>query len=257
MITAALQLASFGFSMADAHTWVFAHLDNPALIEQVAGQYGITNGMLAEIAGNDITQQQVVQFFASQGINSASLDANETRLALAPNAMTALPSLLSLNDNEGSLATEALRAEVQAKTGKLQYWELFSPNRLAGAQDGVLSPLELGTSALGTLKATPQTIESLFYGTMIKMLGFVDGGELADIQALAAKSATEIETGDKAAVAAYELLVNTALQDAAAKPLDGQTIHGVLVDAAVDAIDLVGTIHSYMELLVPLLNFDI
>ena len=72
-MTTSEYLASLGITMQQAHDFIFAHLDDPALIYNTANQYDVTNFMLSEIVGG-VTTQQVRDFFDSHGLNSAALE---------------------------------------------------------------------------------------------------------------------------------------------------------------------------------------
>jgi hypothetical protein len=254
VITAAMQLQPYGVSLQAAHDWVFANLQDPSLILQVAAQYGVTNGMLAEIAGDGIDAQQVRDFFAGYGIDSTALDAGAMRLPALPAAIPQLAEYAAMDTASDVLAVDALREEVQSLTGKLEYWELFSPNWIFGAFDGVLTPQELGTDGVGMLQATPQALESLFYGTMIGALGAFDRDELAGISDYVSKWSEELKAGDKEVQAGYEQLVADALQTASQASISDAEIASLIVDATASAVQLVGSGAEY-ELLVPLLKF--
>ena len=72
-MTTSEYLASLGITMQQAHDFIFAHLDDAALIYNTANQYDVTNAMLGEIVGG-VTTQQVRDFFDSRGLNSAELE---------------------------------------------------------------------------------------------------------------------------------------------------------------------------------------
>ncbi|MBI5278563.1 MAG: hypothetical protein HY854_19150 [Burkholderiales bacterium] len=92
MTTAAEKLATFGFTMDEAKAWVLQNLGNPSLILTVAGNAGITNAMLGEIAGwpgTPYTAADVKGFFQAYGLNSVTLDpANGTATVQSVNSAT-------------------------------------------------------------------------------------------------------------------------------------------------------------------------
>jgi len=99
-MTTSEYLASLGITIGQARDFIFAHLDNPALIYNTAVQYDVTNLMLSEIVGG-VTTAQVRDFFDSRGFDSAALeppatpdppvydnvpDASPTLVGVAPSA---------------------------------------------------------------------------------------------------------------------------------------------------------------------------
>jgi hypothetical protein len=66
-------LAQFGITMQEAHDFVFANLEAPALILSVALQYGVTTTMLGEIAGG-YAASDVRGFFSEHGLDATPLD---------------------------------------------------------------------------------------------------------------------------------------------------------------------------------------
>ncbi|HSH89257.1 MAG TPA: hypothetical protein VK996_04690 [Ramlibacter sp.] len=73
--TAAEHLAALGVTVEQARGYVMAHAghDLEGILE-VAHSHGITNSMLAEIVGGDITGLEVAQYFAAHGLDSGKLD---------------------------------------------------------------------------------------------------------------------------------------------------------------------------------------
>lgn len=72
-MTTSEHLASLGVTVAQAREFVFAHLDDPALIYNTAVQYDVTTVMLSEIVGG-VTTAQVRDFFDSRGFDSTALE---------------------------------------------------------------------------------------------------------------------------------------------------------------------------------------
>lgn len=61
-------LASLGVTVHDAREFIVAHLDKPHKIKAAADQHGITDEMLAQIMGGEITGLQVAAFFSAHGM---------------------------------------------------------------------------------------------------------------------------------------------------------------------------------------------
>ena len=99
--------------------------------------------------------------------------------------MAQLSSLITLNQNGGVLSNESMRTEVLAALGNSQvaYDAVFDPSEFDSDGNGTFSTAELGFSHLGELPATEATLESLFYGTIIRLFSNVSNGEVEDMEA--------------------------------------------------------------------------
>jgi hypothetical protein len=67
-------LASLGVTVKDAREFVMSHLSDLGVVLGAARDHGITNEMLAQIVGGEITGLQVAQFFSAHGFDSSVLD---------------------------------------------------------------------------------------------------------------------------------------------------------------------------------------
>jgi hypothetical protein len=61
-------LASLGVTVHEAREFIVAHLDNPHKIAAAADEHGITDEMLAQIMGGEITGRDVAAFFSAHGM---------------------------------------------------------------------------------------------------------------------------------------------------------------------------------------------
>lgn len=136
-----------------------------------------------------------------------------------PEELAALVGILTLNQNGGGLSTEALRNGVIAQTGEAPYYHLFNPSSFEGADDGTWSVEDLGFSSLGALPATAATLESLFYGTMIRTIKAFDEQEIQALDDFAFNNAAALEAMDQAVVQTYVGMVLDAYADEANPPL--------------------------------------
>lgn len=151
-------------------------------------------------------------------------------------------AVISLNNNSGSLSTSALRDAVVAKVGLSNYNEAFDISEYAGASDGVLTTAELGFSQLGDLPATRETIESLYYGTIIKALKSIDMQEITDLQQFVLAHQAQIANGDSATIKAYTDLMVEVFADEANPPLmNDQMISQAIVASTQAFVEIVNT----------------
>ncbi|MDB5872452.1 MAG: Hemolysin-type calcium-binding protein [Ramlibacter sp.] len=71
---------------------------------------------------------------------------------------------------EGPLGIEALRASIIGATNELDYWKLFSVDRVAGPHDATWTTEEMGNGAYGNLPATAAVLESLVLGGAVMLM---------------------------------------------------------------------------------------
>ena len=236
-MSASTYLGNLGISVQDARTFILSNLDNPALVFNTAAQYGVTNEMLGEIVGG-YSADQVESFFNSHGFNGEQLDSAHPLLA---DDIVQLSGLFSLNNEGGMLSVAALREQVVAQTGLSNYQAAFDPNLYDGAADGVFTPTELGVSGLGTLPASIETIESLFFGTLITAFRSVDMNEAVELLYFLEANGAALDSGNLVVEAQFlGLLVNVFVDLAAPAVFSDSDIVEFAVAAGVTLVQLVG-----------------
>jgi hypothetical protein len=244
-LSASQHLSSFGITVAQAQAYIFANLNNLSAILSLADQYGVTNDMLAEIVGGGYTGDQVEAYFVSHGLDSSILDAptdpgTPQYSTVVPEDLMELSSLITLNNSTGELATGALRSEVVGRTNSTDYWALFSVGGYLGSSDGTFSTADLGFTQLGSLPATAETMESLFYGTMISTLKAIDMSEINELHQFTEANQTALANGDAAVMAAYIDLIVSVFSDPATDPvLSDAMVNDVVVEATVGLVGMV------------------
>ena len=226
-------LANFGVTIEQAREYVLAHLSNPNAIVATARQYGITNDMLGEIAGG-YSAADVRGYLAGFGIDASGLEAEP----LFPSEMLQFSTVMGLNTASGALSTASLRAQVIAQTGEPAYNAAFDPNHYSGGLDGVFSVADLGVASLGELPATAETLESLFYGTIIRLTGTVDMEELLQVQSFVRDNAAGLQNEDPAVESALATLMLGIVQDQATPSAFGESLISEV--AVASAVALVG-----------------
>lgn len=229
MTTAAEQLAKYGISVAEAHAWIGARLEAPGEIFEVALQYGVTAGMLAEIMQPTfpgLTAGEVVNFFNGQGFDgSLLLGGGEQNPPpggggeVVPDDLIPLAHLFGLNNASGDLSTAALRNAVIAQVGRDAYNELFDPSNYAGHEDGVFTAAEFGLPGNASIPATMESLESLFYGTFINFYHAIDEQEIMEMMAFVEQNQAALEAGNEAVLEQYIQLVIGMFQDPANPPI--------------------------------------
>lgn len=70
-MSAAAHLATLGFSMGEAKSFLLSNLAQPELIFSICKQHGVTTPMIAEIA--QVKESDVMAFFWGSGIDPSAL----------------------------------------------------------------------------------------------------------------------------------------------------------------------------------------
>ena len=229
-------LATFGVTMAQASAFVSSHTGSVAEIAQVvqiARQFGVTNEMLGEIAGG-YSGAVVKGYLAARGINTADLDASP----VVPLDLGPLQSVVALDTSTGILSLAALRAQALTLTDPLAYQRVFDPVQYAGAQDGFFSPAETGLPALGNLPATSETLESLFYGSIIRFAATIDDSEVQPLTEFVTSHQAGLDQGDPAVHTQLVALLAAVAATPAAQPFFTDAL--VAQVAMLSVIELVG-----------------
>lgn len=254
MGVAADHLAKFRVTVAEARNFIVANMQRPADIFNTAKQFGVTNEMLAEIYGG-VTKQDVINFFDSARINSRLLDPvipAASNVALVPSdlANSAFANLVAFNSESGTLSTSSLRNKIIAQTGADAYNKAFSPNLVAGSQDGTLTGAEIGVSKFQSFAATQDNIESLYFGTLIKVYKSFDAQEVQELANFVEKNGQtltqQLNAGSGALYQQFLTLVNGILEDPANPPLfNDQTIFTAITTATAVVVGVASGQEAY------------
>lgn len=260
-------LSSKGVSMQQASDWVQANLGQPINIYNVCLEFGINSAMLAEIVQPfvpGVSAFDVEAFFSTQGFNALALR-NAGPLpptpmpqpvpvpqpgpgeggfgSFFPQEFAGLFSFITLNDNTGALSNASLREASMAQSGQgSAYWTLFNAASIGGSDDGVWTAAELGFGGLGNLPATAETLESLFYGSIIRVVRSIDQQEVNQLEAFVTANESALELGNPTAVNSLISQLSQAFSTPAAVPLvSDQELAAFLPFVTSTAIQLVGT----------------
>ncbi|WP_372835442.1 hypothetical protein [Pontibacterium sp.] len=221
-MSASTHLAQFGVTVEQARSFILNNIASPSVIFDTASNYGVTNEMLAEIYGG-VTRDDVVGFFNSVGIDSSILDSvtppDTDSITLLSDDLNALYDLVTLNNYTGELSTLSIRADVIAITGEQAYFDAFDPSSYLGAGDGIFSEADLGVPGLGDLPATAETLESIFYGTLINALKAVDAQEVVELNSFLSANSDALNAGDTAVTNQYVAMVLDIYIDPAVVPV--------------------------------------
>ncbi|MGH1461465.1 MAG: DUF4214 domain-containing protein [Neptuniibacter sp.] len=162
-------------------------------------------------------------------------------LVLFPEDIDALFSLIGLNDETGVLSTATLRELVIAETGESDYNSAFDPSNYAGADDGTFTEAELGLSGLGDLPANQDTMESLWYGTLINAFQAIDIQEATELSDFVLANEEVFSSGDTSSIQQdyIDLLVGIFEDEAVTPIYSDELIQTVAVTGTVALVEVV------------------
>ncbi len=176
-ISAEEHLAKIGITVQQANDFIVENIDNPELLFSAARQNGVTNGMLSEIT--NFSTSVISEYFVSAGFNNTELD--YTSLIINSD-LEALETLVDFNNKPNILSNTALSEAVRPLLDEpLTLGFTFTPTYNFQPNDGIYDSDELGVGHLSNVPATDESIESLFYGTLINMFEAFDEAELNQI----------------------------------------------------------------------------
>ena len=231
-------LDKFGVSLEDGISFVKANMNNPTLLFNVAKDYGLSYELLGELAG-DLSSSDVESYFRAAGLitddTTPPPDDTDGGSVLVPEQWaTIATSLVSLNTNTGDLSNASIRAKVIAQTSEADYMKAFDPTMYEGSTtpaDGVLTAEELGLTDFASLPATVDTVESLLYGTTIKIQKALDVSEALSMGSFLQTNGAALESGDAAVLQSYLDLMAGIWSTPATTPLvsDDQILDTVVL----------------------------
>jgi len=177
-ISAEEHLAKLGITVQQANDFIVENVDNPELLFVVARQNGVTNSMLSEIT--NISTSVISDYFVAADINSLELD--QTSI-LVNSDLGFLETLVDFNHNTGILSNASLSEIVQPQVDGLYEFTFETHASLFPfyLNDGIYDAEELGVGHLTDVAATSNSLESLFYGSLINMFRMLDESELNQI----------------------------------------------------------------------------
>jgi uncharacterized delta-60 repeat protein len=184
-----------------------------------------------------LDQSSALEFISQQGDEGTDQPIQE----FLTEDMALLANLISLDTYIGDLSIAALRAQVIAHTGSDAYYAAFDPMNYEGSADGVFTPVELGIPSFENLPATVETIESLFYGTIIQACKAVDMEEAISINNFIIANQAGLEAGNQTIIDAYINLMVSVFSDAASPSIfPDPTIAEMTVTAGTMFVEMVG-----------------
>ncbi len=232
-MSAETHLAKIPFTIQQAKDFIFSNTEKPEIIFQAAFDYGVTTEMLSEITG--FSTDIVREYFASADIDS-ELDSSllDNTSILVNSDLGSLESLVAFNERNGILSNTALREEVELKIIEPLNYELtFDPVRpLVQPNDDIYDAEELGVAHLTNVPATNESVESLFYGSLINLFSALDESELNQINTFPSNGGSEN----------FQALLLTALSETPSPVVwDDEKLADLVTNEAASIINKYGT----------------
>ncbi len=176
-MSAASHLAKLDVTVEQAYDFIMANVEQPEVIFNTAAEFAVTTAMLSEIT--QFSTEVISNYFTSFNLDTGKLDDTHILINSDPGALS---SLIAFNERTGILSNESLRGFVQqALNDPSQYDSVFGPQFPFQDDDEVYDAEELGVDILTDVPATNESIESLFYGSLINMFLRFDQIELNQI----------------------------------------------------------------------------
>lgn len=248
-ISAEEHLAKLGVTVQQAQDFIVENVGDPELLFNTARLNGVTSGMLSEIM--NISTDIIQDYFTDADLPSIELDYTSL---LINSDLGALEPLVNFNTNTGLLSNASLRETVQLLLespnpqmvdNPNRYDDFFGPAYSYSLNDGIYDAEELGVGHLKDVPATNESIESIFYGTLINLFSRLDETELNQINAFSEDSDPE----------EFQMLLIESLESPDTVIRSDSFLGGLVVQEAEDIInkfwepgsDLVGVLdHSLL-----------
>ena len=222
-MSAEAHLAKFGVTIQQANDFILMNVEQPNVIYDIARDKAVTISMLSEITS--FHEDVIREYFASSDLDAKLLD--DTSI-LINSDLGALEGLVAFNDNTGILSTISLKEEVQLRLDSPFVYEfVFVPPQeweKLMSEDDIYDAEELGVTHLSNVPATSESIESLFYGTLLNIYSTLDEVELDRLN----------EARDSGTLHESQELLNEALADSSSPVVWADEILAelVIVEAA-------------------------
>jgi len=188
-------LNSFGITIQQARDFIDLNIEHPEIIYRTARDYGVTTAMLSEI--KSVPKDVVSTYFEPVDKEGMFIDGMSI---LVNSDLGTLELLVSYNNRTDNLSNASLREEVLNKLEtkfdtKSDYDPFFTLKRDLH-NDGIYDTEELGIGVLGSsVPTTGESLESIFYGSLINMFSTLDKSEWNQITELRdSNSPEELQT---------------------------------------------------------------
>lgn len=247
-MNAAQHLAQYGVSFQQARDFVYANLDQPAIIYQVALNHGVTSAMLAEIYGQGVNAAVVENFFQSQGLDGSRLSASnangwesvnleEIDWSAIEESLLELSTLYRPFETDGVLSARALTSRILEKVSLNSFNALMETSSMDHNQDGIVTAEEAEAPGMPSFAATVANGAAHNYGFLIRALTALDSSEVQALEALLKKGPGSTLQQTQDILANYmDSLVQAMLTPANPAVMSNEEVADIIVTGVVSAI---------------------
>lgn len=247
-MNATQHLSQYGVSFQQARDFVYANLNQPAIIYQVALDHGVTSAMLAEIYGQGVSAAVVENFFDGQGLDGSRLSApnangwdsvnlEEIDWSAAEESLLQLSTLYRPFETDGVLSARALTSRILEKVSLNSFNAFMETSSMDQNQDGIVTAEEAEAPGMPSFAATVANGAAHNYGFLIRALTALDANEVKNLENLLkdGPGATLQQTQD--ILTNYmETLVQALLTPANPAVMSNEEVADIIVTGMVSAI---------------------
>lgn len=223
-MSAETHLAKFGVTTQQAIDFINSNVLEPEKIYDTAYDYGVTTKMLSELSGYSV---DVVRAYFED--TSEIWEKLDNTSILINSDLGSLESLIATNERDGLLSNASLRNLVLPKVEHslpTAYEPSFNWAKSYQDDDNIYDEEELGVFGLASVPATTESVESLFYGSLINIFSRLDDAELIQINEFPNKESEE-----------YQLLLFTNLNSPSVVSRNDTDLSALVVAEAVNTIN--------------------
>lgn len=227
-ISAEEHLAKLDVTVQQANDFIFDNIDNPTVLYEAAQNNAVTLEILSEIT--DFQSNEISEYFTNAMLDPEKL-CNVSKLINSE--LGALESIVAFNNNTGILSTTSLKEEVLPLLlfNDSAAYDAFFKLPLEWqfmAKDGIYDAAELNVIHLDNVPASKESIESLFFGTLLNVYLALDQAELNQLN----------DARDNGSLnESQELLVNALTDSPSPIAWTDETLADLVVAEAADLVN--------------------
>lgn len=241
-------LAQHGVSFQEARDFVYANLNNPAHIFDVALTFGVTSSMLAELYGQGVNATVVEQFFDSQGLDGARLSATASNswdhVDLAKldwtdieNSFMKLSVLFRPLETSGPLSAKDLTAGILKQVTQQSFDNHMNPLFWDHDDDGIVTAEEAEAPGMPSFLATVDNVAAHELGFLVRGFTALDADEKRTLEGLISQGPGATLQQTQAVVQNYmDTLVQALLTPTSEPYYNNSEVANIIVTGMVSTI---------------------
>jgi len=177
-ISAEEHLAKLDITVQQANDFIVENIDKPTVLYDAAQNNAVTLDMLSEFTS--FQSNEISEYFTTAMLDPEKL-CNVSKLINSE--LGTLESIVDFNNNTGILSTYSLKEQVLPllllnDSAAFEAFFKLPVEWLFMAKDDLYDAAELNVTHLNNVPATTESIESLFFGTLLNIYSSLDQVEL-------------------------------------------------------------------------------